>query len=155
MGGTPVSDRQVRLLAVVAEGGGDWDARRIDITVDTRSGPGEETVLQELEALQRLGLVVRRQPIGRRRKMVGDRRRSAVHPVASRLRPARETQLQGEDQIPSRGTTGGSDTTGRCSPQRKCPLETVGSQAERLPISHGVHLSINGTEAGKRYLVKG
>ena len=48
MGGTPVSDRQVRLLAVVAEGGGDWDARRIDITVDTRSGPGEETVLQSL-----------------------------------------------------------------------------------------------------------
>ena len=59
MGGTPVSDRQARLLTIVAEGGGDWDARRIDITVDTRFGPGEGTVLQELEALQRLGLVVR------------------------------------------------------------------------------------------------
>jgi hypothetical protein len=59
MGAIPVSDRQVRLLAVVAEGGGDWDARRIDITVNVRFGPGEGTVLQELEALQRLGLVVR------------------------------------------------------------------------------------------------
>jgi hypothetical protein len=59
MGGTPVSDRQARLLTVVAEGGGDWDARRRDITVNVRFGPGEGTVLQELEALQRLGLVVR------------------------------------------------------------------------------------------------
>jgi hypothetical protein len=59
MGGTPVSDRQARLLTIVAEGGGDWDARRIDITVNVRFGPGEGTVLQELEALQRLGLVVR------------------------------------------------------------------------------------------------
>jgi len=42
-------------LAVVAEGGGDWDARRIDLTVDARYGPGEGTVLQELEALQRRG----------------------------------------------------------------------------------------------------
>jgi hypothetical protein len=59
MSDTPPSDRQVKLLAVVAEGGGDWDARRIDLTVDARYGPGEGTVLQELEALQRLGLVVR------------------------------------------------------------------------------------------------
>jgi hypothetical protein len=59
MSDTPLSDRQIKLLAVVAEGGGDWDARRIDLTVDARYGPGEVTVLQELEALQRLGLVVR------------------------------------------------------------------------------------------------
>ena len=59
MSDAPVSDRQVKLLAVVAEGDGDWDARRIDLTVDARYGPAEGTVLQELEALQRLGLVVR------------------------------------------------------------------------------------------------
>ena len=59
MSDAPLSDRQVKLLAVVAEGGGDWDARRIDLTVDSRYGPGDGTVLQELEALQRLGLVVR------------------------------------------------------------------------------------------------
>lgn len=59
MNDAPVSDRQVKLLAVVAEGGGNWDARRIDLTVDARYGPGEGTVLQELEALERLGLVAR------------------------------------------------------------------------------------------------
>jgi hypothetical protein len=59
MSDIPLSDRQVKLLAVVAEGGGDWDARRIDLTVNSRYGPGEGTVLQELQALQRLGLVVR------------------------------------------------------------------------------------------------
>ena len=59
MSDTPLSDWQVKLLAVVAEGGGDWDARRIDLTVDARYGPGERTVLRELEALQQLGLVVR------------------------------------------------------------------------------------------------
>jgi hypothetical protein len=59
MSDAPLSDRQTKLLAVVAEGAGDWDARRIDLTVDARYGPGEGTVLQELEALQRLGLVVR------------------------------------------------------------------------------------------------
>jgi len=59
MSDTPLSDRQIKLLAVVAEGGGDWDARRIDLTIDARYGPGEGTVLRELETLQRLGLVVR------------------------------------------------------------------------------------------------
>jgi hypothetical protein len=59
MSDTALSDRQIKLLAVVAEGGGDWDARRIDLTADARYGPGEGTVLQELEVLQRLGLVVR------------------------------------------------------------------------------------------------
>jgi hypothetical protein len=59
MSDAPLSDRQIKLLAVVAEGGGDWDARRIDLTSDARYGPGDGTVLQELEALQGLGLVVR------------------------------------------------------------------------------------------------
>ncbi|HEX3959168.1 MAG TPA: hypothetical protein VHZ03_21470 [Trebonia sp.] len=59
MSDTPLSDWQVKLLAVVAEGGGDWDARRIDLTVSSRYGPGESTVLRELEALQQLGLVAR------------------------------------------------------------------------------------------------
>ena len=59
MSDTPLSDRQARLLAVVAEGDGDWDARWIDLTVNSRYGPGEGTVLGELEALQQLGLVVR------------------------------------------------------------------------------------------------
>jgi hypothetical protein len=54
-----LSDWQVKLLAVVAEGGGDWDARQIDLRVSSRYGPGEKTVLRELEALQELGLVLR------------------------------------------------------------------------------------------------
>jgi repressor of nif and glnA expression len=59
MSDTPLSDWQVKLLSVVAEGGGDLDARQIDLRVSSRYGPGERTVLRELEALQRLGLVVR------------------------------------------------------------------------------------------------
>jgi hypothetical protein len=59
MSDTPLSDRQVKLLAVVAEGEGNWDARRIDLTVSVRYGPGNGTVLKELEALQQLGLAVR------------------------------------------------------------------------------------------------
>lgn len=59
MSDVPLSDRQIKLLAVVAEGGGDWDARRIDLTINSRYGPDEGTVLQELQALQRLGLAVR------------------------------------------------------------------------------------------------
>jgi hypothetical protein len=54
-----LSDRQLKLLGIVAEGGGDWDARWIDITIDARHGPGETTVLRELEALACLGLVRR------------------------------------------------------------------------------------------------
>jgi len=54
-----IEDRQVELLAVVAEGGGDRDARRIDLSVSARLGPGEGTVLSELEGLARLGLVTR------------------------------------------------------------------------------------------------
>ena len=58
MSDTSLSFRQIKLLGVVAEGGGDWDARRIDMTADARYGPGEGTLLQELERLQVLGLVV-------------------------------------------------------------------------------------------------
>ena len=54
-----LSDRQLKLLGVVAEGGGDWDARWIDITVDARYGPSGTTVLRELEDLRGLGLVIR------------------------------------------------------------------------------------------------
>jgi hypothetical protein len=77
MSDTPLSARQIKLLAVVAEGCGDWDARRIDLTVDARYGPGEGTVLQELEALQRLGLVVRddsRSGVGGRWKVTANAR---------------------------------------------------------------------------------
>jgi hypothetical protein len=79
MSDTSLSDRQVKLLAVVAEGGGDWDARWIDLTVNSRYGPGEGTVLRELEALQRLGLVVRDDS----RSVERDRRRPIVHPIAA------------------------------------------------------------------------
>jgi hypothetical protein len=75
MSDTPLSDWQVKLLSVVAEGGGDWDARRIDLRVDARYGPGEKNVLRELEALQRLGLVVRddsRSGVGGRWKVTAD-----------------------------------------------------------------------------------
>jgi len=59
MSETPLSERQAGLLAIVAEGGGDWDARRIDLAADARRGPAAGTVLRELEELQRLGLVIR------------------------------------------------------------------------------------------------
>jgi hypothetical protein len=59
MSGAPFSDRQIKLLAVVAEGDENWDARRIDLMADARYGSGEGTVLAELQALQRLGLVTR------------------------------------------------------------------------------------------------
>ena len=59
MSEVPLSERQARLLAVVAEGDGDWDARWIDLTVNYRYGPGVGTVLRELEGLQQMGLVVR------------------------------------------------------------------------------------------------
>jgi hypothetical protein len=77
MSDTPLSDWQVKLLSVVAEGGGDWDARRIDLTVDARYGPGEKNVLRELEALQQLGLVVRddsRSGVGGRWKVTAEAR---------------------------------------------------------------------------------
>ena len=77
MSDTPLSDWQVKLLTVIAEGGGDWDARRIDLTVDARYGPGEGTVLRELEELQRLGLVVRddsRSGVGGRWKLTATAR---------------------------------------------------------------------------------
>jgi hypothetical protein len=52
-----LSDRQVHLLEVVAEGGGSRDARQIDLTISSRHGPAETTVLRELEELESLGLV--------------------------------------------------------------------------------------------------
>lgn len=51
-----LSDRQLKILAVVSESGGKWDARWIDITVNARYGAGEITMLRELEQLARLGL---------------------------------------------------------------------------------------------------
>ena len=43
MSETPLSERQAGLLALVAEGGGDWDARRIDLTgVRHSNGPRED-----------------------------------------------------------------------------------------------------------------
>jgi len=59
MSDTALSDWQVNLLTVVADGGGDLDARQIDLRVTSRHGPGEKNMLRELEALQELGLVVR------------------------------------------------------------------------------------------------
>ena len=59
MSETPLSERQAGLLAVIAEGGGDWDARRTGLTAHARYGPGPGTVLRELEELRQLGLVVR------------------------------------------------------------------------------------------------
>ena len=48
---------QVQLLRVVAEGGGVWDARRIDITFSSRYGAAETTILRQLEELKGLGLL--------------------------------------------------------------------------------------------------
>lgn len=78
MSDTPLSDWQVKLLGVVAEGGGDLDARQIDLRVSSRYGPGDRTALKELEALQRLGLVVRddsRSGVGGRWKVTEAARR--------------------------------------------------------------------------------
>ena len=50
MSDTTLSERQAKLLAVVAEGGGDWDARWIDLTVNSRYGAGETTADPALAA---------------------------------------------------------------------------------------------------------
>jgi hypothetical protein len=52
-----LSNRQLQLLAIVAEGRGTWDARRIDITMTSRHGAGSKTIFAELQYLERLGLV--------------------------------------------------------------------------------------------------
>lgn len=57
MSNEQVSDRQIKLLRVVAEGGDDWDARRIDITFSSRHGADGATALSQLEKLMELGLV--------------------------------------------------------------------------------------------------
>lgn len=54
-----LTDRQVKLLLLVREGAGTWDARRIDIKASVRYGAGQMTVLRELEDLQSLGMVRR------------------------------------------------------------------------------------------------
>ena len=52
-----VTERDLRLLGVVAEGQGEWDARRIDLTLSARHGAGELSVLEHLRALEENGLV--------------------------------------------------------------------------------------------------
>lgn len=52
-----VSERQLRLLQVVDEGG-ESDARVIDLVMSTRHGPSESTVRAELLQLAAEGLVV-------------------------------------------------------------------------------------------------
>lgn len=59
MNGAQLTKRQMNILQVVADGSGDWDTRRIDLTVDSRYGPGSKTVLRELEELEELGFVTR------------------------------------------------------------------------------------------------
>jgi hypothetical protein len=54
-----LSERQIAILGVVLAGGGDSDARWIDITVHVRYGPGDVSVFRELQQLQALGLVKR------------------------------------------------------------------------------------------------
>lgn len=54
-----LTQRQVQILRIVELGAGEWDARRIDLTVDYRIGPSGSTVLAELEELARLGLLIR------------------------------------------------------------------------------------------------
>ncbi|MFL5914886.1 MAG: hypothetical protein ACJ752_04515 [Gaiellaceae bacterium] len=52
-------DQPLRILSVVAEGQGLYDARRIDLIHSERGGTAEGTVLQELERLCERGLVER------------------------------------------------------------------------------------------------
>ena len=52
-----LSDQELKLLRVVQEGRGDWDARQIDLTFSSRYGPAETTVLGRLQHLERLGYV--------------------------------------------------------------------------------------------------
>jgi len=51
------NDRTVHLLETVAEGGGEHDARVIDLLVSARFGPSETTVRSELRALAAEGLL--------------------------------------------------------------------------------------------------
>jgi hypothetical protein len=51
------SERQRQLLRVVNEGGGDWDARHIDLAMGSRYRPIAITVLKELKILEDAGLV--------------------------------------------------------------------------------------------------
>lgn len=51
------TERELRLLAVVGEGEGRWDARWIDVTTSIRHGPSDIGVHHELVALEAKGLV--------------------------------------------------------------------------------------------------
>ena len=105
MSDTPLSDWQVKLLGVVAEGGGELDARQIDLRVSSRYSPGESTVLRELESLQRLGLVVRddsRSGVGGRWK-VTEAARPYIQLAAGaeqHTRDARKPRADGNRLIP-------------------------------------------------------
>jgi hypothetical protein len=54
-----ISEWQAEVLRAVREGSGEWDARKIDLIVDYRIGPGSSTMLDELEELARMGFVER------------------------------------------------------------------------------------------------
>ena len=57
MTSAPLSEREMMLLRVVAEGGDEWDARRIDITFSSRYGSEGTSVLRQLEVLRGMGLL--------------------------------------------------------------------------------------------------
>jgi repressor of nif and glnA expression len=65
MNGFHMDDRDLALLGIVGEGGGQHDARRIDITFSRRHDAlGDKTVLEALQILQEAGLVSQRVDIG-------------------------------------------------------------------------------------------
>ena len=60
-----LTERDVKLLEVVAAGKGRWDTREIDITMSVRYGPSRmETVMQELRRLERMGFLAWDRSIG-------------------------------------------------------------------------------------------
>jgi DNA-binding PadR family transcriptional regulator len=52
-----LNERERVILGVVEAGDGKRDARAIDLIIDAKIGPGEDTMLQELRALEERGLV--------------------------------------------------------------------------------------------------
>jgi hypothetical protein len=53
-----LTDRQVKLLQLVAEGAGTWDTLRIDLMLSTRFGPAfRGPVMHDLQGLASMGLV--------------------------------------------------------------------------------------------------
>jgi hypothetical protein len=59
----PPTDRELHILDIVADGDGDSDARRIDITMSQRFEGIDSTMLKELHALREAGYVT--QELGR------------------------------------------------------------------------------------------